>query len=338
MNPDGLMTATPGLTHSKVLVWLDQTGLPAWQIGVTSFFVLSVIGILVLVASSYPDPGMYSNVVAFNAIVNYLLVFYLELGRGWHKDFQRMLEFDQSLYDVSRIMTPSKGILMAEILLAIVSAFVNLQLNNLSERGYALFTSLGMLMLFLQYILAIFIVDLFSRQLLMLNRIVKEIRLDLLNTEFYSSLADTMFRFLRLYIFGLCIVAISFNIFDAESGGFNQLLISMMPFYLPGLLMMGLFLIPFNGFKSRMRLVKSIELNHVLRAMAGDKAHLKASLIGADADKLSMVDLMYYEDRIRKIKEWPFTDRIRSLLLFGVLPPLTWVIAALIEIFIEGVL
>ena len=75
MNPDGLMTATPGLTHSKVLVWLDQTGLPAWQIGVTSFFVLSVIGILVLVASSYPDPDMYSNVVAFNAILNYLLVF-----------------------------------------------------------------------------------------------------------------------------------------------------------------------------------------------------------------------------------------------------------------------
>ncbi|MDG1207428.1 MAG: hypothetical protein P8N51_18815, partial [Pseudomonadales bacterium] len=55
VNPDGLMTATPGLTHSKLLVWLDQTGLPAWQIGVTSFFILSVIGILVLVASSYPD-------------------------------------------------------------------------------------------------------------------------------------------------------------------------------------------------------------------------------------------------------------------------------------------
>jgi len=53
------------------------------------------------------------------------------------------------IYEVSRIMTPSKGVLMAEILLAIVSAFINLQLKNLSERGYALFTSLGMLMLFL---------------------------------------------------------------------------------------------------------------------------------------------------------------------------------------------
>jgi len=77
----------------------------------------------------------------------------------------------------------------------------------------------------------------------MLIRIVKEFSLDLLNAEFYSSLADTMFRFLRLYIFGLCIVAISFNIFDAESGGFSELLISMMPFYLRGLIMMGLFLI-----------------------------------------------------------------------------------------------
>ena len=47
---------------------------------------------------------------------------------------------------------------------------------------------------------------------------------------------------------------------------------------------------------------------------------------------------MYYEDRISKIKELPFTDRIHDVLLFGVLPPLTWVIAALIEIFIESLL
>lgn len=81
-----------------------------------------------------------------------------------------------------------------------------------------------------------------------------------------------------------------------------------------------------------------MELNHINRAINGDKAHLSSSLIGDDADQLTKVDMLYYEARIREIKEWPFTDRIRSMLFFGVLPPLTWVIAALIEIFIESVI
>ena len=34
--------ATPGLSHIPLIVWIDRTGLPAWQIVLTSFLFLVI--------------------------------------------------------------------------------------------------------------------------------------------------------------------------------------------------------------------------------------------------------------------------------------------------------
>lgn len=86
-----------------------------------------------------------------------------------------------------------------------------------------------------------------------------------------------------------------------------------------------------------MRSRKMQELNCVSAALSGNLQALDHSLLREETT-LSKIDLLYYQDRIRAIKEWPFTDRIRALVLFGILPPLTWVIAALIQIVLEGAL
>ena len=57
--------ATPGLSHISWLVWIDRTGLPAWQIGITSFLILVIVGISTLILTRVPDPSMYSKVIAF---------------------------------------------------------------------------------------------------------------------------------------------------------------------------------------------------------------------------------------------------------------------------------
>jgi hypothetical protein len=109
----------------------------------------------------------------------------------------------------------------------------------------------------------------------------------------------------------------------------------MMPWYLPGLIIISLYLIPFNRFKARMHSGKIQELNSINAALSGNFKALENSLLKGE-DHPSKIDLLIYRDRITAIKEWPFTDRIRALVLFGILPPLTWVIAAVIEILIEG--
>ena len=47
---------------------------------------------------------------------------------------------------------------------------------------------------------------------------------------------------------------------------------------------------------------------------------------------------MYYEDRVKNIWEWPIEAHIRRLVIFGLLPPLTWVLAAAVEVVFESVL
>ena len=47
---------------------------------------------------------------------------------------------------------------------------------------------------------------------------------------------------------------------------------------------------------------------------------------------------MYFEDRVTNNGEWPIEAHIRRLVIFGLLPPLTWVLAAAVEVVFEGVL
>jgi hypothetical protein len=331
--------ATPGISHWQPLTMLDRTGLPSWQLGLSAFLFLALFGLSSLVISRVPNPSLYPIVVAFVAIISFFLVLYLETARGWYSDLLEVLEFDSSLIDVQSILEPSQRVRRLQYVVAFICAVINMQFNDLIlvEMEYVFFAGFGLY--WLEYMLVIFIIDVFFRQLRCLNAVSTRIRISLLEADHYAVLANPMLRFLRLYIFGLCVIFASYTVFTSGELAFSALLVLMMPFYLPGLFMLSLFMLPYNRFKRRIHVAKTIELNHVHRALVkGDKAHLESSLIGEDADKLSRVDLLYYSERISKIKELPFTDRIRGMLLFGVLPPLTWVIAALIEISIEGAL
>ena len=138
-----------------------------------------------------------------------------------------------------------------------------------------------------------------------------------------------------LYIFGLCIISLSYIVFTEGALSVQEMLLIMMPWYLPGLVIISAYLVPYNHFKKRMRSAKQQELNSVAAALGGNLSALEQTRLSTEPG-LSKIDLLYYQDRISAVKEWPFTDRIRALVLFGILPPLTWVIAAFIEISIES--
>jgi hypothetical protein len=330
--------ATPGLTHTPLLTWLDRTGMPSWSLGIACFIVLTLLAFVMLIVMRVPDPDIYRNSVAFVAIVSFLLTFYFRMGRGWHTDLLRFLEFDGTLGSSLDLLEPGRKTVVAELLLAGISTSINMMLNIGAGFSSPVFQGTVFAFLFLQYAIAIFCVDIVCRQLAALVQIVKTIRIDLLETEFYSSLANAMLRFVSLYIFGLCIITMSFLVFTEGEDDAPRMLLIMMPWYLPGMVLMSLYLVPYNIFRKRISKVKSLELNRVAEALKGNRDLLKDSLISDDTDRLTTIDLLYYRDLIRGVREWPFTNRIRSLVLFGILPPLTWVFAALVEILIEGVL
>ncbi len=331
-----LSTGTPGLSHLRVLELLDRTGLSAWLLGFGGFIVLTVTGFSMLIVFQVPDPRMYSSTVAFCAIVAFLIVFYFSMGRGWHRDVVILIEFDRELQTAFDVLEPSRRVVVIESIFAVVCAFVNLQISGI-KLDYSVFYALGISSFYvLQYLMIILSIDVILRQLISLMTITQKIRIDLLSAEIYSTLANSMVRHVGLYIFGVCIIALSYITFTAGALGPSEMLVAMMPWYLPGLIIISLYLIPYNHFHRRMHSRKFQELNSISSALAGNQAALGHTLLKDEPRPISKIDLLYYQDRIRAIREWPFTDRIRALVLFGILPPLTWVIAAIIEILIEG--
>lgn len=316
---------------------LDRTGLSAWLLGFGCFLTLTIAAIVMLIIVRYPDPAMYRNSIFFVAIISFFLTFYFSMGRGWHKDILTLLEFDSELDGLFEVLRPGKRLVYAELVVAFVCAMINLQVSEAPLEFSPMFTVNISVFYFIEYTLIVFCVDIIFRQLISLMRVVRKIKIDLLNAEFYSTLANAMVRHVGLYIFGVCLISISYIVFTEGELGPREMLVAMMPWYLPGLIIISLYLFPFNHFRKRVHVHKHQELNCVSAALSGNYRALEHSLLKDDPQP-SKIDLLYYQDRIRDVKEWPFTDRIRALVLFGILPPLTWVIAALIEISIEGAL
>ena len=97
-------------------------------------------------------------------------------------------------------------------------------------------------------------------------------------------------------------------------------------------------LIPVLTLKTRIEIAKDTEIELVRRALRHDDSALAQSQFGPRLADFGFGDLMIYEERIKNVWEWPLKAHIRRLLLFGLLPPLTWVMAAAVEVGFESVL
>jgi len=330
--------ATPGLTHLWLLTVIDRTGLSHWLLGFGFFLVQTIIAFFILILERYPDPAMYQNGVAFSAISGFFLAFYFGMGRGWYRDMLEFVRFDQSLVPLTTLVEPSRIVTILELIVAAFCVYVNISINDNIEWDYSTVLTVTLVIFYgIQWVMIILCIDIVLRQLIALMKMVKKIRIDLLSADFYSNLANVMVRHVGLCISGICIVSLSYITFTDGELTAGEMMVLMMPWYLPGLFIISLYIIPYNLFRKRMRSAKAQELSSVAAALNGNAGALEQTLLAGE-EHPSKIDLLYYRDLIDAIKEWPFTDRIRALVLFGILPPLTWVIAALIEIFIEGAL
>jgi hypothetical protein len=80
----------------------------------------------------------------------------------------------------------------------------------------------------------------------------------------------------------------------------------------------------------RTRFVSAIsqERNFVLRGLQGDTEALAASRSAADYNR---VELLAYLNVLNNLSEWPVGPHLQKIILFGLLPPVAWVLAAAVE-------
>ena len=129
-----------------------------------------------LIVVRYPD--MYRNSIAFTAISSFFLIFYLAMGRGWHRDLLRFLSFDRSLGQEISVIEPGNRMIIVELLVAAICVYVHLQLNDRVNIWHSnlLFGDI-VFFYYVQWILIIFSIDVILRQLICLVRIVDRISL-----------------------------------------------------------------------------------------------------------------------------------------------------------------
>jgi len=97
-------------------------------------------------------------------------------------------------------------------------------------------------------------------------------------------------------------------------------------------IVLGLYhLLPLFLLRARVAAAKVDEIRRVRAAIRGDRGQLRESQIAHVADEFAAPDLLAYEQRIASIREWPVEGMLLRVVLYGLLPPLAWVLGALVE-------
>ena len=95
---------------------------------------------------------------------------------------------------------------------------------------------------------------------------------------------------------------------------------------------------PLFVIRTRVAEVKQREIALVRRAVRGERDALAESQIAHIAGEFSAPDLLAYETRIQGCREWPIEGAVQRILFYVLLPPVAWVLAALVERMLDVVL
>ncbi|GEM_PF-3669412 len=90
-----------------------------------------------------PGSGHVPELDRFYRHQQFFLIFYLAMGRGWHRDLLRFLSFDRSLGQVISVIEPGNRIIIVELLVAVICVYVHLQLNGTVNIWHPATTDLG---------------------------------------------------------------------------------------------------------------------------------------------------------------------------------------------------
>jgi hypothetical protein len=92
---------------------------------------------------------------------------------------------------------------------------------------------------------------------------------------------------------------------------------------------------PVAVLRGRIHEAKLHELLLIDRALRGDTSALSQS-IARVGGPLRPLEIIQYQAHIRGLWTWPLHAYAQRLVIFGVLPPLAWIMAALVETFVQS--
>ncbi len=92
-----------------------------------------------------------------------------------------------------------------------------------------------------------------------------------------------------------------------------------------------LFLKPVWIIRERIKGLKIHERELLKKAILGDRSALESTHIAASSAEFATPDLIYYEEHISKLWEWPIQREMQRIAFYTLIPPAAWIMAALVE-------
>lgn len=174
------------------------------------------------------------------------------------------------------------------------------------------------------------------RQARALSRLASETDIDLLNLEPLQVFSAQPIRFLLIVA---TFVSLNVLLVDVLMEGVPQqgavLLYMLGPVLGIIAVLWFAFCHPVLLVRNRVKAAKDVELQAVCAALSGDRSSLSTTSIGRFAKEFTAPDLLNYEQRVLQIWEWPIQSSLQRILIYVMLPPLAWVLAALAERWVD---
>jgi hypothetical protein len=320
--------------------WIDRTELPPIVIGIIAFiFFLPFYDFNALPPSMPGQGGVFPPAFAI------CLLFLLYLARGANNDLGLLVRSNKIKVESLQSLSASRRMALLELAIGLYIGFERIysqiyyaygDLDQLLAAGdiyTAAFWAVNVSIV-LYTILQVHLLLFCIRQIRTFNRIARELPVDLLAPDLNNIISNPLIRFALV---GL--LAISFGLLVYELVPYSSMQKRFMVTGLIGVLiwlvLMSFSLIPLFTLKSRVAVAKAQELNCIRRAIQGEPDSMEQSRLGSRIHEFALPDLLYYEDRIKNIWEWPFEAHIRRFIIFGFIPPLTWILAAIVESLFE---
>ena len=300
----------------------------------SAFVVLTLALFLIWRLLSFDD---ISTIISLLMLTSFQVgwVLHCYLLRFVRRDLVALREFDPGLEDFSRLM-PSRRVAMLEMFACSVFAIIGLftlgdvffqstfieVIENWEQMAGA---QIYLYVLLFFSNIAIGEVIIFSiRLVILMSRYAKDIRISIFRYRQYS-----VFSGVFVIVFSGSVILSCMLIVLGPVLQFDNVIATaaVWVMFAPNSLLVS---IPIFLIARRLGLAKRNELARVVKQIDAE------TMVHGEHINPALEQLLTYERQVLDIWVWPFSTQIKQMLLFGLLPPLSWLLAAFIEIAVEG--
>ena len=160
----------------------------------------------------------------------------------------------------------------------------------------------------------------------------RSLKVNLLMLDDYAALANPG---VRLFLVATAIISLELLVFFLMIDGSDAVVVAWFSLMiLASVVVLSALIIPYGYpvwvLRNRIREAKLLETSRVKRALQGDVEAVALQFHGLEKPATA-AEVLMHQMFLESRWEWPIASHVQKLILFGLLPPLSWVLAAIIE-------